>query len=136
VSIGAEEALESAILGVLAMDADIKVVLGDPPRVFEAAEARPLYPYLEIARHEAISAGSAGSEANEHRIDLAIASRDGGRAEARAALAAVRGALAGASLTMEGWRCVLLVPVFADMVRGKFGAYCALIRIKAVVEPA
>jgi hypothetical protein len=133
---GAEQALESAVLVVLATDAGVKAVLGDPPRVLEAAEARPAYPYLEIVRHEVTAAGSQGSEANEHRIDLAIASRDGGRAEARAAMAAVRDALAGADFAMDGWRCVLLFTVFADMVRGKFGAYRALMRIKAVVEPA
>jgi hypothetical protein len=133
---GAEQALEGAILAALAADAGVKAVLGDPPRVVEAAEARPAYPYLEIVRHEVTAAGSLGSEANEHRIDLAIASRDGGRAEARAALAAVRDALAGASFAMEGWRCVLLFTIFADMVRGKFGAYRAVMRIRAVVEPA
>jgi hypothetical protein len=136
VSGGAEQALEGAILAALAADTAVKAALGDPPRVFEAAEARPAYPYLEIVRHEMTAAGSQGAEANEHRMDLAIASRDGGRAEARAALAAVRGALAPSSFAMDGWRCVLLIPVFADMVRGKFGAYRALIRIKAVVEQA
>ncbi|MEP7210621.1 MAG: DUF3168 domain-containing protein [Alphaproteobacteria bacterium] len=133
---GAEDALESAILAVLVADAGVRSALGDPPRVFEVAEARPAYPYLEIVRHEVTAAGSQGSEANEHRIDLAIVSREGGRREARAALTAVRGALAGASPTMESWRCVLLIPVFADPVCGKFGAYRALLRIKAVVEPA
>jgi hypothetical protein len=132
--VGAEQALEGAILDVLASAAAVKAVLGDPPRVFEAAEARPAFPYLEIVRHEVTAAGSQGVEANEHRVDLAIASRDGGRAQARAAIAAVRDALAAGDFAMEGWRCILLAPVFADMVRGKFAAYRALIRIKAVVE--
>jgi hypothetical protein len=133
---GAEQALESAILGVLATDAGVKAVLGDPLRVADSSLARPAYPCLEVVRHETTAAGSQGAEASEHRVDLAILSRDGGRAEARAALAAVRDALAGAAFPMDGWRCVLLFVVHADVTPGKFGACRALMRIKAVVEPA
>lgn len=134
VSVGAEQALESAILAALAADAGVKAVLGDPPRLFDAATAQPAYPFFEIARHEATPAGSAGWEGSEHRIDLAIVSRESGRSEARAALAAVRAALAGAALAMEGWRCVLLVPVLADATPGKAGACRAVLRLKAAVE--
>jgi uncharacterized phiE125 gp8 family phage protein len=48
----------------------------------------------------------------------------------------VRAALTSAALEMEGWRCVLLVQVFADAMRQKVGQWRTLLRIKAVVELA
>jgi hypothetical protein len=130
---GVEGALEGAIVAALAVDADVKALLGDPPRVFEAARARPAFPYLEIARHEVTAADSAAVDANEHRIDLAIVTREGGRTPAREALRAVRAALAEPP-EMDQWRCVLLLPVFADMVRTRFDGWRAILRLKAVTE--
>ena len=110
--------------------------LGDPPRVFEAAETKPAYPYLEILRHETMPAGSAGVEASEHRVDLGIVSRGGGREEARAALAAMPATLPEASLSMEGWRCILIAPVSADLVRDASGAFRIVLRVRAILEPS
>ena len=75
-------------------------------------------------------------EASEHRIDLVVVSRDAGGRRVKAAVAAVRAALAEAGLAMEGWRCVLLVPVFADAARSGIQMWRGLLRVKAVVEPA
>jgi hypothetical protein len=131
---GAESALEGAILAVLAADADVAPVLGDPLRVVEAGSPAPAYPYLEMARHVSEPCGGVNAEASEHRVDIVVVSRDLGGAEAKSALAAVRGALTGAALEMEGWRCVLLVPLFADATRQRIGLWRALLRIKVVVE--
>jgi hypothetical protein len=133
---GAESALESAILGVLRADAGVIALLGDPVRVVEVDAPSPAYPFLEIGRHVSEPSGGVEAEASEHRVDLVVVSRDLGGKEAKEALAAVRAAVAGAALEMEGWRCVLLVPLFADATRQRVGLWRALLRIKAVVEPA
>lgn len=133
---GAESALESAILGVLAADDGVRALLGDQMRVGELGSPLPAYPYLEIARHTSDPAGGVDAEASEHRVDLVVVSRDAGGVQAKAALAAVRAALATAELEMDGWRCVLLLPLFSDATRQRIGLWRALLRMKAVVEAA
>lgn len=134
--IGAERALESAILAALAADAGVRALLGEPVRVAELGSPSPAYPYLEIGRHTSEPAGGVDVEASEHRLDIVMVSRDLGGGQAKEALAAVRAALTGVALEMEGWRCVLLVPVFADATRQRIGLWRALLRVKAVVEAA
>jgi hypothetical protein len=128
---GAEAALESAVLSVLAADAGVQAVLGAPMRVM-GPSLRPAYPYLEVARHECASADAACVEASEHKMDLAIVARE--ESEARDGLAAVRAALRNAVLEMVGFRCVLLAPAFSDVVRTKYNGGRAILRLKAVVE--
>jgi hypothetical protein len=50
------------------------------------------------------------------------------------AMHAVRAALDGAELVMDGWRCVLLLPVYLDATRTRPGLWRALLRLKAIVE--
>jgi hypothetical protein len=132
--VSAEEALEAAIMAVLAGDAEVAELLGDPLRVMETGGPAPAFPYLEVARHESVDAGAAGLEASEHRIDLAVVSRDSGGKRVKAAMAAVRTALKDAELAMTGWRCVLVVPVFCDAARSGIEMWRAMMRLKAVVE--
>ena len=122
------------MLAALAASAEVKALLGDPVRVSETGAVLPAYPYIEIARHSSEPAGGVEAEASEHRIDLVVVSRDVGGAQAKAALATVRSALASAELVVDGWRCVLLLPVFADATRQRVGLWRALLRMKAVVE--
>ena len=131
---GAESALERAMLEAVAADAEVKALLGDPVRVGELGSPLPAYPYLEIGRHTSEPSGGVDAEASEHRIDLVVVSRDAGGVTAKQALAAVRAALMTAELEMDGWRCVLLVPVFADATRQRIGLWRALLRVKVVVE--
>lgn len=132
---GAEQALESAILAVLAADAGVAASLGDPLRVLALASPQPGYPYLEIARHQSQPAESAGAMGSVHVIDLVVMSREEGGVIARAAMADVRAALRDAELAMADWRCTLLAPVFADVMRQAIGRWRALLRVRAVVEP-
>lgn len=122
------------MLEAIAADAEVKALLGDPVRVGELGSPLPAYPYLEIARHTSEPSGGVDAEASEHRIDLVVVSRDAGGVTAKQALAAVRAALMSAELEMDGWRCVLLVPVFADATRQRIGLWRALLRVKVVVE--
>lgn len=131
----AEGALEAAILAALDEDAAVTELLGSPVRLLDA-EHRPPFPYLEVARHQSSDLGGAGVVSSEHRVDLAVVSRDAGGRRVREAMAAVRAALTGAELEMPGWRCVLLVPVFSDTARSGAEIWRAVLRLKVVVEPA
>lgn len=81
-------------------------------------------------------AGASGVEASEHRVDLVVVSRDDGGEAGKAAVAAMRQALGAASFPMEGGRCVLLFPVFSDVLNAGRGRWRAVLRVRAVVEVA
>ncbi len=130
----AEQALESAILAVLAADEDVAAMLGTPLRVVDVESPKPAYPFLEIVRHQSVPAGASGVAASEHRVDLSVRSRLDGGAASLAAVGAIRAALAAAELVMDGWRCVLLVPVFFDTLREDVTLWRTILRVKAVVE--
>ena len=132
----AEQALEGAILAVLAADDGVLAVLGEPMRVLELDSPKPAFPYIEIARHSSEPAGSAGVEASEHRIDVVATSRLDAGSGSLAVIGAVRDALLAAELTLDGWRCVLLQPVFVDTLREGVGRWRTVMRLKAVVEAA
>lgn len=132
----AEEALESAIIAALASDVDVKTLLGDPLRIAEASSPKPAYPYLEVTRHLSEPAGAAGVDASEHRVDMVVVSRLDGGTDGVRAIAAIRAALAAATLEMAGWRCVLLVPAFSDTLNRGRGVWRAILRMSAVVEAA
>ncbi len=131
---GAEAALEGAILAALAADAGVTTALGDPLRLLEIGSPLPGYPYLEVARMQSQPNNSAGVEGAIVTVDLVVSSRDEGGRSARAAITEVRRALGAASLAMEGWRCVLMLPVFADAVREAIGRWRAILRVRVIVE--
>lgn len=130
----AESALEAAILAAMAADAGVRAKLGDPLQFEEAGAPRPAFPYLEFVRHESRPIGGVNVEASEHRVDFAVVSRVLDGREAMEAMDAVSAALDGAELVMDGWRCVLLLPVYLDATRTRPGLWRALLRVKAVVE--
>jgi hypothetical protein len=133
---GAEAALEAAILEALGVDTEVAALIGSPLRVAGSGGPVPAFPYLEVVRHESVDAGGAGVEASEHRVDLAVVSRDTSGVRVKQAMAAVRTALSSADLDMGAWRCVLLVPVFMDSARSGVQMWRAVLRLKAVIEPA
>ena len=128
------------MLATLQADAGVGLLLGNPLRVVEAGAPKPAYPYLEIVRHERAFRGGAGFEAGLHQIDLRTVSRDSGGMAAREAMAAVSEALAvvfgPGPVDLGEWRCVLMTPVFGDFVQMRDGLWRALLRMKAIVEPA
>jgi hypothetical protein len=60
-----------------------------------------------------------------------VTNRNDSGAGSLAAVGAVRTALDAAELPLDGWRCVLLLPVF---VREGVGRWQTVMRIKAVIE--
>lgn len=133
---GAESALEAALIALLSDDAGVRAVLGDPARVRRSGDSQPAYPYIELARHETVPADVSEVAASEHRLDLAILSRNDGGDGARAGLAAARTALAQTGLEMEDWRCVMVAPVFAQVMRSDNGMWRGLLRVRAIMEGA
>jgi hypothetical protein len=133
--VSAEGALVGAILAAIGADAGVQVLLGDPMRVADAASPLPKFPYLEVVRHDVRPAGSVGVEACEHFVELAVFSPVAGGAQAREAMAAMRTVIESAELEMDGWRCGLLLPVFADTMRIRPHLWRSLLRLRAVVEP-
>lgn len=132
---GAEDALERAVLSLLATDAGVRAALGDPLRISEAGEGRPAYPCLEMLRHVSEPRDAAEAEASEHRLDLRILARPGGREAVKAALAAARDAVRSGSPAMEGWRCILLTPAFSDLTWSRSSnLYQGHLRVRAIVE--
>lgn len=133
---GVEDALEAAILEVIGADDGVKAYLGDAVRIVGSGTPRPMFPYLEVVRHQSEPAGGTDADLTVHRIDLQVVSRRAESVEAKAAMAAVRTAVMSAELEMEGWACILLAPVFMDAVRRHAGEWRAMMRLKAIVEPA
>ena len=133
---GVEEALETAILAAIAGDAAVVAALGDPLRIADLASPQPAYPFLELVRRTSEPFNSAGCEAYIVTIDLAVVSREEGGRIARAAMSDVRNALREAEITMDGWHCVVLTPVFADTMRRAIGRWRALLRVRGIVERA
>jgi len=67
-------------------------------------------------------------------VDLVVVSRMGVGTDGVRAIAAIRDALRALELEMEGWRCVLPGPAFADTLSRGRGIWHAILRMRAVVE--
>lgn len=126
--------IRDALLLRLGADVDVAAALGDPLRVIAAGASAPAYPCLEIARHEVRPADAAEAEAEEHRIDLALLGPENAEDVLLEGLRAVRAALTGWKPDGEGWRCVLLSPVFADALRAPGRMRRATLRVRVIVE--
>lgn len=132
---GAEQEVEAAIMSVIVGDPDVRGILGYPVRVRKEAGDRPAWPYMEIARHVSEPANSLAYEAEEHRIDIAVMSLGKGGTDGFAAIAAMRAALNRTELSMDGWRCILLAPLFSDSLAAGVGRWRAMLRLRVLVEP-
>ena len=131
-----ELALQKALIAHLKADDAVGALLGDPPRVWDAAPAEPSFPHLLIGRCESRPVGADGGGV-EHALTLTAASRFRGTEEAKAVLAAVRSALADAALEADGVRTVSLRATFADVFPSADGARTfAVLRVRAVTEEA
>jgi hypothetical protein len=134
--IAVEARVTRALLDALAEHAGVKAALGDPVRIKEGDGDMPAFPYLEMREHDSRPAGSAGVPGSEHFIDLSVASRNDEGMGSMEGIASVRTALEDIELVMTGWRCVLIRPLYCDMIRGSPGAWRTIMRIQIVVEAA
>lgn len=133
----AEHALLAAMRAACAADADVRAVLGDPARLYDNRPKAPIFPFLTIGRVETVAADASESPALNHTITLHVWSREAGKAEAMAALAALRACLHNAALTVAGRRLVLLGVVYADIFLSPDARSTqGLMRLRAITEPA
>lgn len=129
-----ELALQKALIAHLADDVGLAELLGDPPRIWDAAPNRPVMPHLLIGRSESrpVAADDCGVE---HALTLTVVSQFRGTEEAKAILAAVRSRLTGAVLEADGARTVSLRLTFADVYPAPDGVRTfAVLRVRAVTE--
>jgi len=129
-----ELALQKALIAHLKSDATVQALLGEPPRIWDAASDRPVCPHLLIGRSESRPVRADGGGV-EHALTLTVVSRFRGTEEAKAVLAAVRLRLTNAVLEADGVRTVSLRVAFADVFPGADGARTfAVLRVRAVTE--
>lgn len=132
-----ETILVGAIRDAAANDAGVTALLGDPARVHDDPPPDPVFPYVTLGRVESRPAEASESDALEHIVTLHAWSRHGGRAEALDVIAALRGALHNAALTVSGRKLVYLFASFADVFRSGDGRTThGVLRLRAVTEPA
>lgn len=128
--------LQRAIYDVLVGDAAILDLLG-APRIYDAVPDNSAFPYLTLGQ-SSVADWSTGSEAGEeHRLTLHVWSRAAGRREAQELMAALRAALHGRALGLDGHRLVNLRHELSDVRREPDGVTTrATLRFRAVTEPA
>ncbi len=132
----AQWALQTAILDMLNMDADSLAALGNPVRLYDDFPEHPQYPFALFGRIQLRPLPMDESGPQEHRFTLNLWSRYGGHREALEALAALRNALDGANLTLNGYRLVSLSTLFADVLKASNGRlFQVVMRLRAVTEP-
>jgi hypothetical protein len=130
----AERVLIAAIRDTLLADTALQALLSD--RVYDDPPADVVFPYVTLGRVESRPADAASRDALEQVITLHAWSRHGGRAETLDIIAALRGALHNAALTLSGHNLVLLLATFADVFRSGDGRTThGVLRLRAITEP-
>ena len=128
----AETAVQAALMAGLRADAGVMAAFGDPARVYDDETRAPAFPFARIERHESVPTGTGDTE---HKISIAVTSREGGLMEAKDALSAIRSAVEGLSWSVAGHHVVMAHVIYADTMRAGDGArYRGLIRIRIISE--
>ena len=130
-----EVTVQSALMAALRGDAGVQAIFGTSARIYDDETEAPAFPYARLERHECHPAGASGGEACEHVITLAVLSRYGGLREAKAALAALRGAFESADWSGAGRHIVLAYTTYSDVMR-QFDrrAFRGVIRFRIISE--
>lgn len=125
-------ALETALSTAIRDSAALKSAFGDPVRLVEPDATRVSFPYLRLARHDTRAPGPEDG-VSEHRIDVEIISRAGGRAEALNLLSTVSAEIRAADITSAGVTLILLHPVYSDVfLRRDQVSWRGLLRLRAL----
>lgn len=135
-SLDPERALQQALLTKLKASADLAVLLGNPPRVYDEPPADLVYPYVSLGRNETRPWGGLDGEGLEHVLSLTVISVFGGSEEAKAVMALVRLILDGAALSLDGHRLINLRVTYADLFKAAdWRSTYGVLRLRAVTEP-
>lgn len=134
---GSESALADAVLERLRSDAGVQAAFGSPARIFDGESPGAAYPFALLERHESEPAGSAGWAGAEHRLTFIVASRHGGRREAKRLIGLMRAAIETAPVTPPGQAVVLAHLAYADVVRAADRrSFRGLARFRIITEEA
>ena len=129
-----ELGLQKALIAHLKADAAVQALLGQPPRIWDAAPKDAAFPHLLIGRCESRPLGADGGGV-EHALTLTVVSRFRGTEEAKAICAAVRAAVHEAPLEADGVRAVSIRATFADVFRSSdHKRVWGVVRVRAVTE--
>lgn len=132
----AERALAAAVRAAALADGGVQAVLGDPARFYDDPPPNPAFPYATFGRFGSRASESSEAPGLEHVVTLHVWSRHGGRAEALDVIAALREALHGAALAVEGRALVYLFASFTDVFRsGDAKTTHGILRLRALTEP-
>jgi len=128
-------ALHKALLDHLRADAGVQALLGEPARVHDEPPEVRVYPLVLFGRAETRPWGGLDGEGVEHALTLTCVSRFDGAEEAKAVIAALRAALHGVDLTLDGHRLVNLRVTYADVFRAPgYRPLHGVLRVRAVTE--
>jgi|GEM_PF-2424522 len=105
--IGPRFELQKAIAAILAADADLKTLIGDPPRVYQEVPAKVRFPYVSFGDFQKIPDLAECIDGSEIFPTLHIWSRATTYAEAESISETIAAALVGATFTMTQNRCLL-----------------------------
>ena len=135
-TIDAERAVNAALFTALKAAPPLDSELGSPPRVYDEAPQRPLYPHVLIGRSQTKPAGGPAAEGLEHAITLTVVSRYGGTEEAHRIVGAICERLHDAVLPVTDHRLVNLQVRYRDVFRAAdWRSTYGVIRLRAVTEP-
>ena len=127
--------LQKAIFAALVAAGDVGALIGD--RIYDAAPRNAVFPYLGIGEMR-FADWSTGTETGaEHRLTLHVWSRQPGKAESYAVMAAVTAALDDAALALDGHGLVNLRFESGSAARDPDGiTWHGVMRFRAVTEEA
>jgi hypothetical protein len=129
-------ALQQAVFATLAADGAVKDAAGDPPRLYDSVPRGAAFPYIVIGDDAESDNATATGPGSTHALTIHVWSRAAGRKEARRAVAAVRGALDGAELTLDGHALIDIRWQSSAVTREPDGeTFHAQLRFKALTEP-
>lgn len=134
---GVEAELQLAVIDALRSDAGVQARLGNPARIFDGDSDEPVFPCVEMERHDVRPNGSAGNAGSAHTLSFGLRSRTGGRAEAMRILSELRRVLDVFSFTSDGLRSVLSQTLYSDVMRTPdLREFRGVIRVRIILEGA
>ncbi len=128
-------ALQKAVFAALLSDAAVASAIDD--RLYDAPPREPAFPYVTIGETR-VSDWSTGTEDGaEHRLSLAVWSRERGKRQSYEIMDAIEAVLHDAPLVLDGHALVNLRFEFAEVGRERDGiTWRATMRFRAVTETA
>lgn len=129
-------ALQTAILTVLSADAQLKALVGDPPRIIDFVPQQTIFPYVTIGDIQTHDWSTATEDGEDHRIVIHSFSRYRGRKESRDIEKRLCELLHDADLSMTGHMLIRMHFLVSDILLEADGrTYHGLTRFRAITEP-